>query len=141
MPSALPLPREQKTANISLDFNSSSKKNFNSNSMICSGSGSTWLLPNHHKQQQQQQTKTNKNSASTTLNNNEFISNSFYNSSNSSWLFPATANKKMSRLPSINNSEFILIRTQPNQIKINKDSATSLINSSKKISMINFFLY
>jgi hypothetical protein len=139
MPSALPLPREQKTANISLDFNSSSKKNFNSNSMICSGSGSTWLLPNHHKQQQQ--TKTNKNSASTTLNNNEFISNSFYNSSNSSWLFPATANKKMSRLPSINNSEFILIRTQPNQIKINKDSATSLINSSKKISMINFFLY
>ena len=136
MPSALPLPREQKTANISLDFTSSSKRNFNSNSMICSGSGSAWLLPTPHKQQ----TKTIKNSALTTLNNNnninnEFISNSFYNGSNSSWLFPSTTtNRKMSRLPSINNSEFILIRTQPNQIKINKDSTTSLVNSSKKIS-------
>ena len=58
----MPIPRENvkslkltPVTNISLDFNSASKKSFNSNSIICnknsvnSGTNGSWLLPSRPK--------------------------------------------------------------------------------------------
>jgi hypothetical protein len=50
-----------------------------------------------------------------------------------------TTNKKMARLPSINNAEFILIRTQPNNQNKETNSTSSNSNSPKSSKKISKF--